>query len=111
MRESQIVARREDVVVERREVIGGDPDLVPELPRESGARQDRGRKADGGLLDVEELESARREVEAHRSEEHTSELQSPMYLVCRLLLEKKKELASQTYDTNLDITYRNHLHQ
>src|SRR5437762_6040621 len=24
-----------------------------------------------------------------RSEEHTSELQSPMYLVCRLLLEKK----------------------
>src|SRR5437879_1607827 len=36
------------------------------------------------------------EVELHlpagfgRSEEHTSELQSPMYLVCRLLLEKKK---------------------
>src|SRR5437762_9890998 len=27
---------------------------------------------------------------ADRSEEHTSELQSPMYLVCRLLLEKKK---------------------
>src|SRR5437764_15166762 len=27
-----------------------------------------------------------------RSEEHTSELQSPMYLVCRLLLEKKKNL-------------------
>src|ERR1017187_4488933 len=29
-----------------------------------------------------------------RSEEHTSELQSPMYLVCRLLLEKKKSLCS-----------------
>src|SRR5436189_1144562 len=29
-----------------------------------------------------------------RSEEHTSELQSPMYLVCRLRLEKKKELKS-----------------
>src|SRR5437762_4598263 len=27
-----------------------------------------------------------------RSEEHTSELQSPMYLVCRLLLEKKNRL-------------------
>src|SRR5208337_5609892 len=27
--------------------------------------------------------------EPPRSEEHTSELQSPMYLVCRLLLEKK----------------------
>src|SRR5437764_12727921 len=30
-----------------------------------------------------------------RSEEHTSELQSPMYLVCRLLLEKKK---NKTYE-------------
>src|SRR3712207_6916268 len=29
-------------------------------------------------------------VVAHRSEEHTSELQSRQYLVCRLLLEKKK---------------------
>src|SRR5437764_8214498 len=28
-------------------------------------------------------------VERQRSEEHTSELQSPMYLVCRLLLENK----------------------
>src|SRR5690348_18177389 len=28
---------------------------------------------------------------AHRSEEHTSELQSPVHLVCRLLLEKKKK--------------------
>src|SRR4051794_822465 len=26
----------------------------------------------------------------HRSEEHTSELQSPVHIVCRLLLEKKK---------------------
>src|SRR5437762_8416751 len=30
-----------------------------------------------------------------RSEEHTSELQSPMYLVCRLLLEKKKKEQKQ----------------
>src|SRR5436189_1897524 len=29
-------------------------------------------------------------IKKSRSEEHTSELQSPMYLVCRLLLEKKK---------------------
>src|SRR5947208_12727544 len=28
----------------------------------------------------------------HRSEEHTSELQSPDHLVCRLLLEKKKTI-------------------
>src|SRR5437764_4026819 len=31
-------------------------------------------------------------AELARSEEHTSELQSPMYLVCRLLLEKKKQI-------------------
>src|SRR5437763_4157585 len=31
-----------------------------------------------------------------RSEEHTSELQSPMYLVCRLLLEKKKYKSSRS---------------
>src|SRR2546426_3164091 len=32
-----------------------------------------------------------RRVDAQRSEEHTSELQSPCNLVCRLLLEKKKK--------------------
>src|SRR5262245_63986947 len=31
-----------------------------------------------------------RPTDAHRSEEHTSELQSLRHLVCRLLLEKKK---------------------
>src|SRR3712207_8474446 len=31
-----------------------------------------------------------------RSEEHTSELQSRQYLVCRLLLEKKKKQSTQT---------------
>src|SRR5258708_17821396 len=31
-----------------------------------------------------------RSIDCHRSEEHTSELQSPDHLVCRLLLEKKK---------------------
>src|SRR3712207_7819788 len=33
-----------------------------------------------------------------RSEEHTSELQSRQYLVCRLLLEKKKKLLTHQYD-------------
>src|SRR5258708_19102967 len=32
---------------------------------------------------------------AARSEEHTSELQSPDHLVCRLLLEKKKKISSE----------------
>src|SRR5437763_3755791 len=34
-----------------------------------------------------------------RSEEHTSELQSPMYLVCRLLLEKKKKKRTTRVDS------------
>src|SRR5256885_14647157 len=37
----------------------------------------------------------------HRSEEHTSELQSPCNLVCRLLLEKKKK------NKNLNVTHHN----
>src|SRR2546427_5648950 len=35
----------------------------------------------------------------NRSEEHTSELQSQSNLVCRLLLEKKKQTAPQTAET------------
>src|SRR5438876_5748280 len=37
--------------------------------------------------------SGRHQQRALRSEEHTSELQSPVHLVCRLLLEKKKRMA------------------
>src|SRR3712207_7005204 len=36
----------------------------------------------------------------HRSEEHTSELQSRQYLVCRLLLEKKKIKNRASYNTH-----------
>src|SRR5437762_7016872 len=46
--------------------------------------------ADVSILDIDPAKL--------RSEEHTSELQSPMYLVCRLLLEKKKRpLYDDTY--------------
>src|SRR4051794_41714371 len=38
-----------------------------------------------------ELRPPRGPEEDSRSEEHTSELQSPVHLVCRLLLEKKKK--------------------
>src|SRR2546422_8175128 len=42
-----------------------------------------------------------------RSEEHTSELQSRLHLVCRLLLEKKKTNKQTTYTvmTHDDVTY------
>src|SRR5437763_13227041 len=39
-----------------------------------------------------------------RSEEHTSELQSPMYLVCRLLLEKKKNNQYYKLSTKVQIS-------
>src|SRR5207244_8614622 len=41
----------------------------------------------GGIIDQQ---PRRLNLRRHRSEEHTSELQSPDHLVCRLLLEKKK---------------------
>src|SRR5256885_11981077 len=41
--------------------------------------------------------SAARDAPGSRSEEHTSELQSPCNLVCRLLLEKKKTLRSNVW--------------
>src|SRR3712207_8759194 len=45
-------------------------------------------------LDVLRQELVADDVEPLRSEEHTSELQSRQYLVCRLLLEKKKTFCS-----------------
>src|SRR3712207_6939539 len=44
-----------------------------------------------------------------RSEEHTSELQSRQYLVCRLLLEKKKKY-NNTYIPQHDLTPRIYFH-
>src|SRR5438445_8934540 len=43
----------------------------------------------GALDDLSEPPARLRRVQIIRSEEHTSELQSRQYLVCRLLLEKK----------------------
>src|SRR5690348_18212491 len=50
---------------------------------------DRGRAEQGSQGQVP---AARRRRRRNRSEEHTSELQSPVHLVCRLLLEKKKDI-------------------
>src|SRR3712207_7265289 len=55
---------------------------APEL-----ARQEYRRRDGAGAGDERDGERKDRRV---RSEEHTSELQSRQYLVCRLLLEKKK---------------------
>src|SRR3989449_7169194 len=45
----------------------------------------------GGELDRPPKRELLRELVVDRSEEHTSELQSRLHLVCRLLLEKKKK--------------------
>src|SRR3712207_8470876 len=63
---------------------GPGGDLRPARPgRAPGTRAGRPRMAARELME-DELN------EQDRSEEHTSELQSRQYLVCRLLLEKKK---------------------
>src|SRR5688572_32032458 len=54
----------------------------------------RWNSARSGVPDLDAGPGERCSSEHHRSEEHTSELQSQSNLVCRLLLEKKK-----TYDT------------
>src|SRR3712207_7866808 len=56
------------------------------------------RNGAGGLLEVR--------AGGHlRSEEYTSELQSRQYLVCRLLLEKKKNISSPDDDQSTNTDY------
>src|SRR3712207_7003221 len=63
--------------------------LEAEVDAEGDAQLHLGREP-GLVADVVVLDVADRGIGVHRSEEHTSELQSRQYLVCRLLLEKKK---------------------
>src|SRR5260370_4970012 len=61
------------------------------LPRSAGGRgPPRGAAGIEGLRRAERGRPGRRAGTRKRSEEHTSELQSHLNLVCRLLLEKKK---------------------
>src|SRR3712207_6951795 len=71
----------------------GDPELAPGEARRPLRQLDAGEPREG----IERALDRPRVVEVaaggplRRSEEHTSELQSRQYLVCRLLLEKKKQ--------------------
>src|SRR5437762_7264792 len=74
----------------------GDPGAAPLAAIREAAgigthvrRDFRPRRRSSDLV-LGEYHAGRGAADAARSEEHTSELQSPMYLVCRLLLEKKK---------------------
>src|SRR3989449_4732651 len=83
-------------VGEPRDTAGGD-DRDPGRTRELRGRLDVGplRRAVAADVRAEERGKVRGNValiaERQRSEEHTSELQSRLHLVCRLLLEKKKK--------------------
>src|SRR3712207_7668142 len=65
--------------------IGEDVPRNPEAPCLGIVLHERG-KSTFDLANIANI------VEHNRSEEHTSELQSRQYLVCRLLLEKKKKI-------------------
>src|SRR3712207_7155172 len=69
--------RRDDLQDPRRR-IGRIPERVPDIPRLEHR--------------VPRLPDHDAVVQCERSEEHTSELQSRQYLVCRLLLEKKNTI-------------------
>src|SRR5688500_19292920 len=77
-----------------------DLSRVVELPNNRLAS----RSVDDRIGALVVLEAARRYAAAPgaaaRSEEHTSELQSPCNLVCRLLLEKKKKQSHHEYRTS-----------
>src|SRR3989454_4268046 len=64
---------------------------------ERGGTVAAARDGDGWRLEgaAPPTDNATRVAGFHRSEEHTSELQSPCNLVCRLLLEKKKKNKTQ----------------
>src|SRR5205809_3559156 len=65
-------------------------DATPQPPPACSART----KPPWSSLAVADSSRRPRKVTAVRSEEHTSELQSRLHLVCRLLLEKKKKRTS-----------------
>src|SRR5436190_11875741 len=61
-------------------------------------KRPRGRKCSGKvrMFDGRTGNPFEQKITEHRSEEHTSELQSHSDLVCRLLLEKKKKIKTTT---------------
>src|SRR5260370_1691542 len=73
-----------------RAVQRGDQDAFEQLVR--AYDQSVLRLAMNLLRSPEDARDVYQEATRHRSEEHTSELQSHLNLVCRLLLEKKKKL-------------------
>src|SRR3712207_7431033 len=75
-------------------------DGVGERCRQDGERGRREQRAEDALQPAcgdEQVEALGGAAGGRRSEEHTSELQSRQYLVCRLLLEKKNTTVQPPY--------------
>src|SRR3712207_7348318 len=81
---SEDLIAREDMVV-----TVSHAGYIKRVPLSTYRAQRRGGKGRSGMQT--------RDEDFVRSEEHTSELQSRQYLVCRLLLEKKKKQQIRTY--------------
>src|SRR2546429_5768522 len=78
------------------------------LPISLGVTARHGHGAPAGRQDRLQERPARRASVSGRSEEHTSELQSRLHLVCRLLLEKKKTTQRNT-ERRAQLLYTSHV--
>src|SRR3712207_3673621 len=104
---NEIVSRLEDVtdmtvIIDCRGLVSGSPSFADQLVVRLLAEK---HAANLEVVDPDDdfwgyLKESADEIgfgdHIHRSEEHTSELQSRQYLVCRLLLEKKKKNIKNT---------------
>src|SRR3712207_8541880 len=85
-------------ILDEREITGGEHNGLSEC--QHGSRVDIALERLPDLLETGRGPAVGREhglLLVERSEEHTSELQSRQYLVCRLLLEKKKNYIRHEY--------------
>src|SRR6266487_2379237 len=82
-----------------RELLAADERLV-RVPPKLTAPERRAGRTRGKSDPIDALAVARAALREPRlrSEEHTSELQSPVHLVCRLLLEKKKTILNLSHN-------------
>src|SRR3989454_4078774 len=102
---AQGIERRRDSGYDRSGAGIDQPHMQPRQGRRlhlpERKRQQVGRRAAAAFHLTPHREAAAtqllRQLAAERSEEHTSELQSPCNLVCRLLLEKKKKKQKLVY--------------
>src|SRR3989441_6131975 len=78
-------------------VVAGQVELESDPEEVAGALREVGAAVAVVAIEIEDHAPAAGQPVCQRSEEHTSELQSLAYLVCRLLLEKKKKKRNRNH--------------